>query len=95
MTTPVSLSALGLQIALFVAAVVVCGYLIKRLGVGVPSLGQRIRVVSLRNLGGKERLAVVEVDDRTLLLGLSPGGISTLTELAAATGGARESEELP
>src|SRR5690606_8975140 len=43
-----------------------------------PQGGQHIRVISLYPLGPRDRLALVEVGGRQLLLGISPGRITTL-----------------
>jgi flagellar protein FliO/FliZ len=46
--------------------------------------GQRINIVARQPLGPKHYLLLVEVLDRTLLLGVSPEGIHLLTPLAKA-----------
>jgi len=45
--------------------------------------GGTIRVVAQQAVGVKERLLLVEVDGRRLLLGLAPGRISRLADLGA------------
>ncbi len=53
-----------------------------RRGVLSPSLSLRVRAQLA--LGLREKLVIVQVDGRRLLLGLTPGRIQLLTELAAA-----------
>ena len=79
METGSYLAQLALQLVLILAIIVGSGWLLRRFGRGVSTPGQ-IRVTAMRNLGGKERLVVVEIDGRYLLLGVSPGGLSTLHE---------------
>lgn len=45
----------------------------------------KVRVVGGASLGGKERIAVIEVGGQCLVLGVAPGSITTLTTLPAQT----------
>lgn len=51
---------------------------------GGVTAGDPIRVVSLRSLGGKRMLALIEVDEARFLLGMTDAQISCLGRLPAA-----------
>ena len=56
-----------------------------------PKIGRgQIRVEAYLSLGGKEKLMLVEVEARRLLIGVSPAGISLLQDLSNATQEATE-----
>lgn len=48
---------------------------------GSPAGGEKLRVLWQLSLGKSERLVLVQLDRRCLLLGVTSGGISVLTEL--------------
>lgn len=66
------------SLVIVIAAILAIGWLYSRSR--FASSGQRgvINVVASRALGTKERLLIVEIDDQQLLLGMTPGAISTL-----------------
>ncbi|MDX9687286.1 flagellar biosynthetic protein FliO [Halopseudomonas formosensis] len=85
---------MGLGLLVVVGLIFLLGYLMRRVGPLAPQGGQHIRVISLYPLGPRDRLALVEVGGRQLLLGISPGRITTLhvleepvTDDAGAGGG--------
>lgn len=81
---------LALRVALSLAAVLgLLWFLARRLG-GVPgSRRQRpIAVLARHSLSRRSGLAVVEIEGRRLLLGVSDSGVSLVTELSA-DGGSR------
>lgn len=69
---------MGLGLLVVVGLIFLLGYLMRRVGPLAPQGGQYIRVISLYPLGPRDRLALVEVGGRQLLLGISPGRITTL-----------------
>lgn len=79
-STPGMFGALMALMAVL-ALIVGLGWLLKRL----PGTGFRpadgLRLVASLTVGVKERVVVVEVDGRQLLLGVTAGGISTLHAL--------------
>lgn len=83
---------LALRVALSLAAVLgLLWFLARRLG-GVPgSRRQRpITVLARHSLSRRSGLAVVEIEGRRLLLGVSDSGVSLVTELSAEShGGSR------
>jgi flagellar protein FliO/FliZ len=80
----------GLAVAtLVVALVAVVAWLFRR---GTFRLGSRQARASMKietglSLGERRALAIVTVEGRRLLLGLAPGHVSLLTELAASAPG--------
>ena len=88
------LAQLGMGLLVVVGLIFLLGYLMRRVGPLAPQGGQHIRLISSYPLGPRDRLALVEVGDQQLLLGISPGRITTLHVLdepvaanAEATGG--------
>jgi flagellar protein FliO/FliZ len=71
-------------LAAVVAAVFAVAFVLRRLGVrpGGPAAGILRPVASLA-LGARERLVVVQVDDRWLVLGVTAQSIRPLADLAA------------
>jgi flagellar protein FliO/FliZ len=87
------LGQLGLGLVLVVGLIFLIGYLMRRVGPLAPRGGQHIKLVSSLALGPRDRLVLVDVGGKQLLLGASPGRITTLhtfdepvTELPVATG---------
>jgi flagellar protein FliO/FliZ len=78
----VALALLGV-----LALVLVLAALLKRWRLAGPAAGASgIQVVAASHLGPKERLVLVRVRDRDLLIGVSPGGLARLGEFAAEEG---------
>jgi flagellar protein FliO/FliZ len=80
-------TALGL--VLIIGLVLALGWAARRLsgrGFGTGRDGGAINVVGQQALGVKERLLLVEVEGRRILLGVSPGRIARLADLGTASG---------
>ncbi|WP_245795317.1 flagellar biosynthetic protein FliO [Thioalkalivibrio denitrificans] len=61
-----------------IAAIVVFAFIMRRM-TGVQSrLGEEFRVVSGISLGSRERMLLVQVGDRQLVVGVAPGRVQTL-----------------
>ena len=69
---------MGLGLAVVVGLIFLLGYVMRRVGPLAPQGGQHIRVITTYPLGPRDRLALVEVGGQQLLLGISPGRITTL-----------------
>ncbi len=81
-----ALAAMGkvaFALLVIVAVIFLCAWLVRRLGPGGSSLGQRIKVIAAKAVGTKERVVIVEVEGTWLVLGVTAGGISKLHELPA------------
>lgn len=72
------LAQLGVGLLVVVGLIFLLGFLMRRVGPMAPQGGQHIRLLSSYPLGPRDRLALVEVGGQQLLLGISPGRISTL-----------------
>ena len=72
------LAQLGLGLVLVVGLIFLMGYLMRRVGPLAAQGGQHIRIVSNLPLGPRDRLILVDVGGKQMLLGASPGRISTL-----------------
>ncbi|MGN6083488.1 flagellar biosynthetic protein FliO [Trinickia sp.] len=75
-------------LAVVVALVFACAWLARRLGLQPSARGQLVRTVGGVSLGGKERVAVVEIGDTWLVLGAAPGNVRLLHTMPAPTGDA-------
>ncbi|ROP58337.1 flagellar protein FliO/FliZ [Enterobacter sp. BIGb0383] len=90
---PVSSGAMLFQLSgallLILALILAIGWLIRRRGWGTSlAKGKTPLTIEQRySLGQREQLAIVNVDARRFLLGMTPGSITLLTELAGAAGG--------
>ena len=72
-----------LALAAVIGLIFLARYLLRRVGSSSPALGGGgpIRVLARANLSPKERLLLVRMGGRVLLLGSAPGGLTTLSEV--------------
>lgn len=82
------ITQIGLALALIVALVVALGYVVKRLNQGGLRNAGDIKVVASTFLGPKERILLVEVNDRQILVGVNPQSINALSEFQVSEAGA-------
>lgn len=80
------ITQVGLALALIVALVIALGYVVKRLNHGGLRNAGDIKVVATTFLGPKERIVLVEVKGRQVLVGVNPQSIRTLTEFDGLCG---------
>lgn len=73
-------------LAVVIALVFACAWLARRMGLQPSARGQLVRTVGGVSLGGKERVAVVEIGDTWLVLGASPGNVRLLHTMPAPAG---------
>ena len=78
-----SLTAVIVVLALFAAA----AWLFKRSRLGGIGRRDRISIETACSIGERRSLVIVGVEGRRLLLGVTPGQVSLLTELGAQPGG--------
>ncbi|MEA3120272.1 MAG: flagellar protein FliO/FliZ [Paraburkholderia sp.] len=74
--------ALGVVVGLVFA----CAWIARRLGLQPSGRGNVLKTVGGLSLGGKERVAVVEIGDTWLVLGAAPGNVRLLHTLPAGSG---------
>ncbi|WP_425572743.1 flagellar biosynthetic protein FliO [Paraburkholderia heleia] len=72
-----------LGLALVIAVVFGCAWLARRLGLQGGPHNALVKTVGGASLGGKERVAVVEIGDTWLVLGAAPGSVRLLHTLPA------------
>jgi flagellar protein FliO/FliZ len=72
-------------LALVIAVVFGCAWLARRLGIQNGPKNALVRTVGGAALGGKERVAVVEIGDTWLVLGAAPGNVRLLHTMPAGT----------
>lgn len=85
------LLSLAGSLIVVVAAILAFGWLYARVRPGLGGDQELIRVVATRPLGAKERLLIVEVADRQLLIGVSQGSMQTLHALEQPVDAERQS----
>lgn len=87
-----------LKLVLGLGAVIVLILLLQRIarrfGGGLPRRGDPIQLLAQRPLGPRLSLAVVEVMDRTFLVGVSPHGVERVADLTAARARQRAAHSL-
>src|SRR5262249_2140987 len=74
-----------LGLAVVIALVFGCAWLARRLGLHAGQRGGLVKTIGGTSLGGKERVAVVEIGDRWLVLGAAPGNVRLLYDMPAGT----------
>lgn len=70
-----------LSLVAVVAMILIVGWLTRRMQARVRPGGQRVRCVETLAVGMKERVLLLEVGERQLLVGASPSGLRTLLVL--------------
>jgi flagellar protein FliO/FliZ len=72
-----------LGLALVIGVVFGCAWLARRLGLQGGAKNALVKTVGGASLGGKERVAVVEIGDTWLVLGAAPGNVRLLHTMPA------------
>lgn len=73
-----------LWLAVVVGFILACAWAFRRMSGGVLAAAGIIKVRSVISVGNRERIALLEVGDKQILVGLCPGQISTLHVFDAA-----------
>jgi flagellar protein FliO/FliZ len=68
-----------------IALVFGCAWLARRFGLQPGQRGGLVKTIGGASLGGKERVAVVEIGDRWLVLGAAPGNVRLLYDMPAGS----------
>jgi len=77
-----SLGQMLLGLAIVIVVLFVCLWLLKRLG-GPRGAARGLKVLGATPVGPRERVVLVEVADKVLVLGVAPGRVNTLHTLDA------------
>ncbi|WP_459618398.1 flagellar biosynthetic protein FliO [Bordetella sp. 2513F-2] len=72
-------------LVLVVAAILMAAWLARRSGLMQRQDGSVLRMVGSLALGPRQRIAVIQVQDTWLVVGLTPGGMTALHTLPAGT----------
>ncbi len=67
-----------LSLLLVLAAVVLVGWILKRISLPQQSAGNALKVISGVAVGQRERIVLVEVHDTWLVVGVAPGQVNAL-----------------
>ncbi len=67
-----------LWLAVVIGVILLCAWGFRRLNGSVLTTASAIRVRSVISVGNRERIALLEVGDKQILVGLCPGQINTL-----------------
>ena len=86
-TAPISPTGSALQmifgLLVVVAVMLALAWLLKRYAPGMGQNSGVARVIGGVNVGGRERVVVIEVADRWLVVGVAPGHVSSIANLEA------------
>lgn len=70
--------SLGVGLVAVIAVIYGCAWIIRRMNGMAGMNNSAIKIVSVMALGARERLALIEVGDKQILLGITPSAIRTL-----------------
>ncbi len=73
----------ALALALVIVCVLLCGWVVRRVGARPLSPGKVMRVVSSTSLGQREKVVIIEVQGQWLVLGVTAQQISALAQMDA------------
>ncbi|MFK7864429.1 MAG: flagellar biosynthetic protein FliO [Pseudohongiellaceae bacterium] len=65
-------------LAMIVMLIFILAFLFRKFGNGSAGMGGLIKVIAAMSLGGRDRIALISVGQKNMLLGISPGRIATL-----------------
>ena len=81
-------------LVLVLALLAALAWLAKRYGPKIAGGGGNLRMVGSLNIGGRERIMVVEVGDQWIVVGASPGRINALATMPKQEGGVQSTATL-
>ncbi|MES3025723.1 MAG: flagellar biosynthetic protein FliO [Pseudomonadota bacterium] len=73
-------------LCLVLGLLVVLAWFLKRYGPRAPAGAANLRIVGALNLGGRERVIVVEVGEQWIVVGASPGRVNALATMPKQVG---------
>jgi flagellar protein FliO/FliZ len=74
-----------LSLFLVLAAVVLVGWILKRINLPQQGAGNALKVISGVAVGQRERIVLVEVNDTWLVVGVAPGQVNALHTMPKGT----------
>jgi flagellar protein FliO/FliZ len=78
-----------------IGAIMACGWLARRMGFAGRPQGARMRIVDSLNLGPRQRIVLVEVQDSWLVVGVTAGQMNVLHTLPADEADAPRAPDAP
>lgn len=81
-----SLVQIIFSLLLVLAAVVLVGWLLRRMNLTQQGAGNQLKMIGGISLGQRERIVLIEIDDTWLVIGVGPGQIRTLHTRAKPEG---------
>jgi flagellar protein FliO/FliZ len=87
------LGQVTLSLILVVALLLALAWALRRFSRLQPQEGVSLRLLGGLSLGARERILLVQADDRRLLVGVSPGGLRTLLVLDEGAGAPGEASQ--
>ncbi|GAB2798584.1 hypothetical protein GCM10027040_26660 [Halomonas shantousis] len=85
----------ALSLVIIIGVILLCAWLLKRIGPGRMHGSQHLRVVASTAVGQRERVVIVEVEDSWLVLGVGGGQVNALHRLDVPPPAERESSRAP
>ncbi|SFC61975.1 flagellar protein FliO/FliZ [Microbulbifer thermotolerans] len=84
----------ALVLVALIGLIVLCGWLLRRLGTtGQSGANPALNIIASRPVGPRERVVVVEIEDTWLVLGVGGGSVSKLHQLPAPPQAPRGTQE--
>ncbi|MHB0775308.1 flagellar biosynthetic protein FliO [Halomonas sp. WWR20] len=80
----------ALSLLLIIGVILLCAWLLKRIGPGRMHGNRHLRVVASTAVGQRERVVIVEVEGSWLVLGVGGGQVNTLHRLETPPSAERE-----
>jgi flagellar protein FliO/FliZ len=78
----VDLTSLVLTLVFIIGLIFACAWFVRRISGGNRFNNRLIKVVAVLPLGAKEKLVLIETGGQQILLGVTPGQITTLKEFS-------------
>jgi len=78
-----TLGRTSVGLVVVIALILGCAYLLRRFNGVAGTAGSHLKVIASKGLGQRERIVLVEIDDKWLVLGVTAQSINTLHTLDA------------
>lgn len=91
----VDFATMLMAMLVIIGLILACAWVLKRINGNVGFNNRLIKVKSVTNLGVKEKLVLVDVGEKQLLLGVTPNQITMLKEIDFPLATAQQTETSP
>ncbi|AVD88280.1 flagellar biosynthetic protein FliO [Pseudomonas sp. SWI44] len=82
----------ALALGLVAASILLCGWLVSRFGARPSSASSVVRVIGSTRLGQREKVVVIDVSGRRLVLGVTAQQVACLSEMEAPAADVEETQ---